>query len=412
MGMNVSPFPYLLFCSQDVHESFLVEELNKLGVCIERETELLSFRQDTESVQAEIKSPHGRETVTTKYLVGADGAHSSVRHGLGIEFPGGTYQQVFFVADVAATGAMAEGGVQVSVSPKDFCIVMPIQTRDSIRLTGLVPPEAEHKEKISYDDVAPAVRTNTKLDVKNINWFSSYHVHHRVASHFHQGRVFLAGDAGHIHSPAGGQGMNTGLGDAINLAWKLADVLRGRCSPKVLESYEIERISFAKVLVASTDTAFRFIASRTWAGSIFRAYLLPTLLSLLVRFPAFVRLAFRTVSQTRIHYRMSPLSKGCAGTVSAGDRLPWVRFGEHDNYMSLQNLDWNIHVYGRARPELTQLAKGRGVALHTFAFDSSVRAKGLAENAIYLIRPDGHVAFAGPPQGLSEFEKYLKEVMG
>ena len=158
---------------------------------------------------------------------------------------------------------------------------------------------------------------------RSVNWFSTYHVHHRVASHFREGRVFLLGDAAHIHSPVGGQGMNTGIGDAINLAWKLAAVLRG-ADPGVLDTYEPERIGFARRLVATTDRAFQLATSRSAAARPIRRSIIPALLPRLFARADTQRVMFRIVSQTRIRYRHSWLSEGHAHGIHAGDRLPWV----------------------------------------------------------------------------------------
>lgn len=401
IGEGKSPFPYLLFCAQDVHEDLLIQTLKDMGTHVERKTELIEFSQDESGVSATLESPQGRETVSADFLCGCDGAHSSVRHGLKEGFPGGTYSQVFFVADVIASGKAGEEGVQLSLSSKDFCIIMPIKSRNTIRLTGLVPPESENKEKIKYSDVADSVAKNTGLNVTEVIWFSSYHVHHRVADGFHQGRVFLAGDAGHIHSPAGGQGMNTGIGDAINLAWKLAEVLQGKFSTQLLNSYEPERIAFARVLVKTTDTAFKFIANRSLMGSVFRAYILPTLFAFLVRFKVFLHFAFRTISQIRITYRKSFLSQGSAGKVVAGDRLPWVE----DNYQFLKSLDWQIHIYGKANSQFSREVKALQIPVHEITWN-----KEFLRDAVYLIRPDGYVGLALETQNVEIIKGYLKKI--
>src|SRR5262249_11025133 len=123
-------------------------------------------------------------------------------------------------------------------------------------LIGLVPPELSQRENLNFEDIREQQERLLDVRVTEVNWFSTYRVHHRVASRFRVGRAFLLGDAGHIHSPAGGQGMNTGIGDAINLGWKLAQVLQGRAGPVLLDSYEPERIGFARMLVSTTDRAF------------------------------------------------------------------------------------------------------------------------------------------------------------
>jgi FAD binding domain len=165
-----------------------------------------------------------------------------------------------------------------------------------------------------------------RLDIKveRANWFSTYHVHHRVAEHFREGRAFLLGDPAHIHSPVGGQGMNTGIGDAVNLAWKLAAVLQGRASIQLLDSYEPERIAFAWRLVATTDRAFQFINNDGPIARLVRVRLVPLLLPALFSFREARRLMFLTLSQTNVNYRDRALAAGSAGRVQAGDRLPWV----------------------------------------------------------------------------------------
>lgn len=405
LGKEKSFYPYLLFCAQDLHEKILIEELDKLGVKVERQTELLGFDEDKTGVAAELKSPRGSETVRVQYLCGCDGAHSAVRHAIHAPFPGGDYSHVFYVADAKVEKKPREG-LSVSFSREDFCIIMPIKLLDSVRLIGIVPEESENKEPIAFEDVRESAERNTGLKVTGVNWFSTYHVHHRVAEHFRSGRVFLAGDAGHIHSPVGGQGMNTGIGDAINLAWKLANVIQGRFSSKLLNSYEPERIEFARTLIQTTDTAFKIVASRSMVGQFFRAYVFPNAFAFLTQFKVFLRFAFRTVSQTRIHYRDSSLSEGAAGDVQAGDRLPWVKQTNGDNYESLASRDWQIHVYGKVNERFRDSTM---MPVHEFEWNKDAEAKGLMQDAMYLIRPDGYVGFADENQNAVMVGEYFRE---
>src|SRR5262249_21382634 len=155
--------------------------------------------------------------------------------------------------------------------------------------------------------------------------------------------------AGHVHSPAGGQGMNTGIGDSVNLAWKLAAVLGGRASPDLLDTYEAERVPFARSLVATTDRIFEGVVGQSMLARMVRTLFFPLILPFALRFAAVRRAQFRLVSQTRIAYRSSPLSDGSAGAVHAGDRLPWVE--GIDNFAPLTSLDWQLHVYGQASAE-------------------------------------------------------------
>ena len=180
-----------------------------------------------------------------------------MRGAIGAGFPGGTYRQVFYVADVEAAGPSVDGELHVDLDEADFLAVFPLAGEGRARLIGTVRDErADHADDLTFEDVSAEAIEHMHVEVRRVNWFSTYHVHHRVTDHFRKGRAFLLGDAAHIHSPAGGQGMNTGIGDAINLAWKLAAVLNGRAPDALLDSYEAERIGFARRLVASTDRVF------------------------------------------------------------------------------------------------------------------------------------------------------------
>src|SRR6185437_5450321 len=207
-----------------------------------------------------------------------------------------------------------------------------------------------------------------QLDIKvvDVNWFSTYKVHHRVAEHFRAGRAFLLGDAAHIHSPAGGQGMNTGIGDAINLGWKLAQVVQRRAAPSVLDTYEPERIGFARSLVSTTDRAFTPLVGEGISGEVTRRIIAPLIFSVATRFAPTRHAIFRLISQARIHYPESPLSQGSTGHVHGGDRLPWLGRGEQDNFAPLRSLDWQLHVYGDAEEGLSSTAQQIGLPMHRF----------------------------------------------
>jgi hypothetical protein len=230
-----------------------------------------------------------------------------------------------------------------------------------------------------------------------------------VAQHFRRGRAFLIGDAAHIHSPAGGQGMNTGIGDAINLAWKLAAVVKGRASGTLLDSYEAERIGFARRLVATTDRAFTFATGQGQLAAFVRTRLAPIVLPALFSLGAVRRFAFRTVSQTMINYRGSLLSRGTAGRVQGGDRLPWVATDGVDNFMPLTSLDWQVHVYGEASSALTAWCRQRNLPLHVFDWRPEYGNAGLARNALYLLRPDSYVALADTNGSADALDRYFAE---
>jgi 2-polyprenyl-6-methoxyphenol hydroxylase-like FAD-dependent oxidoreductase len=407
-GEGMSPYPFVLSFPQDEHEQLLVERLAAAGVAVEWNTELGGFVDHGYRVAATLRRAGEVEAVEASYLCGCDGARSTVREGLGLGFPGGTYEQVFYVADVEATGEAADNDdLNACLTPNGFCLVFPIRGSGMHRLIGVVPEELEQREDLTFEDVRPVLEQQIDVRVRTVNWFSRYHSHHRVADRFREGRVFIAGDAGHIHSPAGGQGMNTGIGDAVNLGWKLAAAVDGRADARVLDTYEPERMAFARLLVKTTDRAFTAVAGQGAGSRVFRK-LFPHIAPLVLELPGVRSEMFRLVSQTRINYRHSPLSDGSAGDVHGGDRLPWAGESGVDNFAPLASLDWQVHVYGEAGAALGDEANRRGVALHELAWTDGAEEAGLERDAVYLVRPDGYVAMARSGQETEALRDYLE----
>ena len=415
MGAGLSPFPYALIFPQDEHEHLFVDRLAESGVQVERQTELLGFEETSGRVLASLKRPDGtQQTCEAAYIAGCDGAHSSVREALKIGFPGGAYAHLFYVADVEGTGATMNGEVHVALDKTDFLAVFPLKSEGRARLVGTVRGEAEDRQQnLSWNDVSKRVIAWMRIDVERVNWFSTYRVHHRVADHFRKGCAFLLGDAAHIHSPVGGQGMNTGIGDAVNLAWKLASVLRHRANESVLDSYEPERIAFARRLVATTDRAFTAVTSSGAVARMVRLHIVPLLIPLLFASTKARGFLFRTVSQTVVNYHGSSLSEGHAGTVHGGDRLPWVKLKtdssgvDQDNFAPLTSLDWQVHVYGDAPMKVQAACDERKLPLHAFAWGPEMSRAGLRRDALYLVRPDGYVALADPAGTATALISYL-----
>jgi 2-polyprenyl-6-methoxyphenol hydroxylase-like FAD-dependent oxidoreductase len=411
LGADLSPFPYALIFPQDEHECLLIDRLARLGVEVERRTELLGFEEVNGRVFARLKRPDGAaETCEAAYIIGCDGAHSTVRETLQINFAGGTYAHLFYVADVEASGPATNGEVHVALDTTDFLAIFPLKSEGRARLIGTVRDDAEHrKENLQWNDVSKRVVEWMDIEVKRVNWFSTYRVHHRVADRFSKGCAFLLGDAAHVHSPVGGQGMNTGIGDAVNLAWKLAAVLRGRANSSLLDSYESERIAFARRLVATTDRAFTGVTSSGAIARAVRLNIVPVLMPLLFKFASVRRFMFRTVSQTALNYRGSSLSDGQAGAVRGGDRLPWVKTlnGVRTNFMPLTSLEWQVHVYGDATKGIQAVCDDRKLSLRVFPWSQETGRAGLQRNAVYLVRPDGYVGLADPAGEARTITSYL-----
>ncbi len=409
MGAGLSPFPYVLDYPQDEHERLLIERLSGLGVRVERNVEVTHVEDAGGRARVRMRGPDGDRTCEARFVAGCDGAHSTVREALGVGFPGGTYEHSFYVADVDAEGPAIDGQLHICLDDNDFVGVFPLKRKGHVRLIGIVHPvsEGHDRKELSWDDVSKQVLQRMRIEVREVRWFSTYKVHHRVAAQFRRGRVFLLGDAAHVHSPVGGQGMNTGIGDAVNLAWKLAAVVRERAPERILDSYEPERIGFARRLTATTDRIFQLVTRPSRAAALVRVDVVPPMLALLFRLPAWRRYMFRVVSQTAIEYRKSKLSEGQAGSVHGGDRLPWVEGANGDNFAPLESLDWQVHVHGQARRPLAEACASRALALHQFEWSEAAARAGLARGASYLVRPDGYVALADPLQSASRLERYL-----
>jgi len=411
IGENLTPFPFLEIYPQDEHEQLLIERLATFGVTVERQTELLGFAEHSNGITAHLRNADGQDSICEcTYLAGCDGARSTVRKTLGTAFPGGTYQQVFYVADVEASGPAVNGELHVDLDEADFLAVFALSGTGHVRLIGTVRDErADQAETLRFEDVSGRAIEHLKVKVDKVNWFSTYRVHHRVAQHFHCGRTFLLGDAAHVHSPAGGQGMNTGIGDAINLAWKLAAVLSNKATDRLLDTYEIERIEFARRLVATTDRVFSFVTADGRIANLMRTRLAPRLIPRIVALDAARTFLFRTVSQITLNYRGMPLSVGSDGHVHGGDRLPWVHEGGVDNYDSLTRLSWQVHVYGETSTELIAWCAVHRLALKVFEWQPGYEAAGLARNGFYLLRPDTYVALAELSADPKVLERYFKE---
>ena len=412
IGEGLTPYPFALVFPQDAHERVLIERLGALGVRVERQTELLRFTQHDTGVTATLRRPDGSEEVCeASYLAGCDGASSTIRGQLGVEFPGGTYTGLFYVADIVAAGQSVDGGLHVDLEDADFVLLFPLKGKGHVRLVGSVRDLPERGNgKLEFDDVKGKAIEHLRLNIEKVNWFSTYRVHHRVAKRFRDRRVFLLGDAAHIHSPVGGQGMNTGIGDAVNLAWKIAAVVNAGAPETLLDTYEPERIPFAQRLVATTDRGFTFVTRRGRFASIVRTRIVPLVVPWFSGLGAVRRLMFRTVSQTLVNYRNSSLSAGKAGRVHGGDRLPWVELGSgEDNFAPLTSLEWHVHVYGEVRPGVSEACAELGLPLHAFAWQPGMQRAGLENAALYLVRPDGYVALADPRADPATLRQYFVE---
>ncbi|MEU8567810.1 FAD-dependent monooxygenase [Streptomyces pathocidini] len=330
IGVEDTAYPYLLFLSQAETERILCEHLGERGVAVERGTELTGFDPAGDGVRCTLRGRDGREeSVTARYVVGCDGAHSTVRRTAGIAFEGGAYPQSFVLADVEADG-IEPGWAHMFPAARGLLLVLPLGTPASWRVLVQRPVgEAAPVERaVELAEVQRLVDgyTGGGVRLRDPVWMTDFRLHNRGAAHYRSGRVFLAGDAAHIHSPAGAQGMNTGVQDAVNLGWKLGLVTTGRAGPGLLDTYEPERAPVGRRVRRFTDRAFTAGTSPRPFVRFARTRLAPRLLPLLLRLGPGRVAGLRTVSQLAIRYRSSPASQEGPATPRrgprAGDRLP------------------------------------------------------------------------------------------
>ena len=295
---------------------------------------IVSYTETKDNIETVVKNTTDNATakINSKYLVGCDGAKSAIRHRVGFGFEGGTYENRFYVADVNLTWEYGYDDVVMMPEKGIFVAFFPLQEKNKVRIIGTLPKEFENQENIEFDKIEEKIKEVSKINfsIEKLNWFSTYRVHHRCVDAFSRGRIFLAGDAAHIHSPAGGQGMNTGLQDAHNLGWKMAFVLKGFSNPNLLNTYNEERLPYAQALVKSTDKGFLFMSGHDWWIRILRSYIIFPLFGIVMRYKAPAVQLFKSLSQ--LFYSYTELSLAINATkqnlkFKAGDRLPLIESG-------------------------------------------------------------------------------------
>jgi 2-polyprenyl-6-methoxyphenol hydroxylase-like FAD-dependent oxidoreductase len=426
IGHDLSPYPYMLILGQDDNERLLGEALHQWGMAVQWNTELVGLTQKADGVEVTLKQPDGTSRlITAAWVAGCDGARSSVRGLCGIEFQGAPYEHVFFVADTKATGPMVPDELNVYLWRDGFHLFFPLRGTDHWRIVGILPPELRGKDDQEFANVVPSMHheAGTGLSFQECTWFSTYRIHHRRAQRFRDRRCFLLGDAAHIHSPMGAQGMNTGLQDAYNLGWKLALVVSGRAGAAVLDSYEDERIPVAQKLLVTTDRGFSLVVSDTRLAGLFRTRILARIMAVAMRFDRMRRLVFRTISQIGIQYRSSPLSQALPGQPEAapraGDRFPWLRLKfsaaglPEDLFQKLDDTRFNLMVIGQPAapgwlPAFEDVLRTLVVPSDP-ANDRELARAQIPRRSFYLLRPDCYVGLSGTRLEADAVTRYFSE---
>lgn len=306
LAPDESRFPYVLILPQGRTERILLDRLEDLGGDVEWGTRLVSFKTDLGGVTAELKHGGGRTIcVRAKWLIGCDGARSVVRDGLGLEFKGGEYPERFLLADAEVSWGLSVDEVSIVLTPEGALIAIPLLEEGRWRLidtTGRCDATDQEAVLARMRELAGPL-SGLGGRVGEASWTSSFVIHRRVVDRYRAGRAFVVGDAAHLHSPAGGQGMNTGVQDAVNLAWKLAMVLRGESPESILDSYDVERRPVARRVINSTDRIMRLIAPSNPLARAAR----DVALAGLGRIEALRRLISREMAELSISYRRSPI---------------------------------------------------------------------------------------------------------
>jgi 2-polyprenyl-6-methoxyphenol hydroxylase-like FAD-dependent oxidoreductase len=450
-----SPFPYLLNIPQSTLERVLEGLVTRLGSEVERQTELVSFTQDAEGVTATLRHADGREEmVRAAYLVGCDGAHSVVRHALNIAFAGHSYSQWFGLADVQLHWGLRHDELHGFVHPTGLFFAIPLPGENQYRVV-MEAEEPPAGSELTLADFQAALdqRGPGNATLSAPGWITPFKINARRAEKYRVGRAFIAGDAAHIHSPTGGLGLNTGMQDGYNLAWKLALVIRGLADPALLDSYEAERTPVADAVLRLAGQLTTMLTLTNPVSRQLRDHLLPVLSGLgAVQHQIAVQDA-----QLSITYGTSPIVSEYhherfghmrfAGGPKAGDRAPdagplqsvdgtvvqlydllrgvhhtLVLFGGPEpkaaSWQSLvaiartvreqygELIQVHILVDGASVPnELTGID---GVLLDT---EAAVHHRYQAElPTLYLIRPDGYIGFRSRPADQSALKGYLTRI--
>ena len=441
-----SPYPYVLLLPQNETEQVLTEHFQSQGGVIEWQRELVQLTQDEQGVEAVLRHPDGQvERVRVGWLVGCDGAHSTVRHLLGLNFAGTTFEQSFAVGNVRLTWNLSYDELFAFLHQGNFIGYFPLADGRH-RVVIAYEPGKVLTGEVTLEEIQQSIDTcgPQGARVSEPAELTRFHVNQRRTEHYAQGRIFLAGDAAHIHSPIGAQGMNTGIQDALNLGWKLALTVKGQASARLLESYETEREQVGEALLRGTDRTTRLALTRNPLLLALRNALAPIFFSAL---PASAHRLAETLSEISIAYPHSPITvdqRDKKGTLHAGDRAPnaLVRTREGAEPQSLFEIftsERSILLVLTAQQEAAAVERqwGEIVALLSGGYQEMIEAYLVTEKAtsgldqetrqilhdftgelhqryeaeqggLVLIRPDGYIGFWGPFGATETLHGYVK----
>lgn len=421
--------------------------VRKNGIQIERGIRAEVLEQHPNLVKVHMtQSGCQEEVLTCQYVVGCDGAHSVVRKSTALSFDGEAYPQDFILADLRFTWSL-KSNISVFMGSHGFMALFPMKdniwriicSRVAERLSQTQPKLSDFQE--SVEKLCP-VDSKVVFSDEEPFWMTRFKLHHRIVNNYRDGRCFLAGDSAHIHSPAGGQGMNTGMQDSVNLAWKLAAVIRGERSDSILDSYNTERRRIGEHLLKRTDRGFEFMTTSNPISLWLRNTLTPWMLAIMDLSEANKRSRFRFVSELGVRYRHSSIvSQGSSRantTLRGGDRMPDGKLWTVGEEVWLQSLlrasQYHVVVFGgeynpgkmeEIEGYLETIKNERGglkyhVVLESTPANETVyndelgvlhKMVGLTCGGLVLIRPDGYIEWIGELAEVHELEEWFRSCM-
>jgi 2-polyprenyl-6-methoxyphenol hydroxylase-like FAD-dependent oxidoreductase len=413
-----SRYPFLLFLPQSETEALLNAHMERLGVKAERRVELESLIQDDRSVRATLRHPDGSlEGMRARWVIGCDGAHSTVREKTGTRFEGGGVGLSFFLADVVLDGPDApEDDLAIHLHHGDVVFLGRLNEKLVRMIVALHSTQnLELSGDLTIDDLQRAAdHVGARVIIHSAEWMTPFHVNDRQAKQYRIGNVFLAGDASHIHSPVGGQGMNTGIQDVANLAWKLTAVARG-ADESLLNSYQEERGEVGKALLRFTERGLKMATTANPLLEQIRNVLAPVISGL----KPVQHAVTGFLSETAIEYRSSSVvvDHGGDGDLRAGDRLPDLTLHYPGEKLTLLR-EWTearhlVLVINGSDAEVDQvrlnIPQAEVIPLHLPQLDDEgINLLGIKKK-IVIVRPDGYVGFRGPIGRKQEWLDYARQ---
>lgn len=427
-------YPFTFLVSQVDTEEVLDQGLANAGIEVERPVKATAFETFGDGVVVTLRGPSGERKVKAKYVVGCDGAHSVVRKAAGLSFEGAAYPQTFLLADVHCD-QLPSDELSFFFGSRGLVAVIPLGKAGLKRLivAGTVDGQPIPEEP-TLDDLRRLVEEigNQRIEISDPTWVTRFRLHHRGVDRYRSGRFFVAGDAAHIHSPAGGQGMNTGIQDAQNLGWKLALALQGKAGERLLDSYHEERYPIGQQLMKTTDRLFTLMTSDSRLVSFARVFVVPRMFPRMMRSPVRREAQFRFASQLGMSYPNSPVvrdevPKNAAAVLraapAAGSRVPdgptastngapWLhdllrRTPKHHLVVIVRGLGADARA--AAIREAEEGCRARREVVDPIVLEEGPVAEQLAGHgrATYLVRPDNVIAFRAPDVAIARALRHL-----